>query len=124
MDPDAAVDLINDAASEKDWGTVDGTLYGLAEWIDRGGFFPSRKIDLGLDGRRQLGIYYQNRTDAMNASKIIDSINKRVKAKPNPPAPAPEPAPTRGRGGRKKKTKDGELSAAERKRILRKIARI
>lgn len=124
MDPDAAVDLINDAASRRDWGDVDRGLYDLAEWVDRGGFFPSRKIELGRDGMRQLGLYYQNHTDATNASRIIAGINKRLAPQANPCGgvePAPKAKPKRK--GRKSKKKD-DLTEQERKRLLRKISRI
>lgn len=134
MDPDAVVRRINDAASHNDWGDVDSALWDLAVWIDKGGFFPSRKITIGDTGLRKLGNYYQNARDTENARRIIAAVNKR--AKPNPPReahaleeevePAPKPKRRRGkgRGSRTSKKQTDYQAEKERKRLLRKITRI
>jgi hypothetical protein len=131
VDPDAVVARINSAASRGDWGEVDAALYDLAVWIDRGGFFPSRKITFGEAGLGKLSSYYQNARDTENARRIVAAVNKNAKANPTREAqvdetyePAPAPKKRRGKAAGKGKKQSGYDSEKERKRLLRKINRI
>jgi hypothetical protein len=141
VDPDAVVRRINDAVSDRNWGEVDSALWDLAVWIDKGGFYPSRKINIGDGDLRKLADYYQNARDTENARRIVAAVNKRAKANPSREAhqagadqrwegPEDESKPktkrrkAKGRRSKKQSAVDAARAEKERKRLLRKITRI
>lgn len=42
MDPDAAIRVIIAAIDEDDWSQVAWSCEDLADWLDRGGFWPEK----------------------------------------------------------------------------------
>lgn len=44
MDPDAAVERLNNAIADRDWEEATYALSDLSEWLMRGGFWPAMTI--------------------------------------------------------------------------------
>lgn len=49
MDPDAAVELLNDAIEEEDWDAAEQAWEDLVTWVGRGGFMPGTTVELSDD---------------------------------------------------------------------------
>lgn len=83
MDPDAAVEDLNDAIGDENWDHAEQAWEGLIEWVGRGGFMPGTTIELSDDDAYEWmeeGSLTENELDTIHAfnHEVCKTMKGRV----------------------------------------------